>query len=222
MLSITNALNEILTGNPLLQFGVSKRLFNLSRLSKELHPAIEVRTKKDVSESAILMALSRMQKSSPVAPDSAGTYIENLTIQTGISVFTFPKTKEVHKEVSDLFLIVQKSSGYITICEGMHEITVLLEGGHESSVRRCVKQKPKHHLGNLAAIGLSFDEDRYIATPGVIFLMLQQLFLQGINIIEVSSTYSGLTFYVTEEDAKIAFETFYRLLPSGKSPATRK
>ncbi|OGJ60559.1 hypothetical protein A3A67_05260 [Candidatus Peribacteria bacterium RIFCSPLOWO2_01_FULL_51_18] len=93
----------------------------------------------------------------------------------------------------------------------MQEITFLLETVHESRIAKYFAAKPKHHLSNLAALGMTFDE-AYVSAPGIIYLILQQLLLQGINIIEISSTYCGLTLYVAQKDAKFAFETLYRLL----------
>jgi len=212
MISITDVLRELIAGNPIWQFGLSKRLMNLSQLSKELQPQVEVRAKKEVKSSAILMALSRLQRTlKKVSPDSAKMHLKHLTIQTGVSVYTFPNTKETWSAVHKLFASLQKSGSYFILSEGMQEITFLLETVLEPRVSQYFTQKAKHHLSNLAALGMTFDE-AYVSTPGVIYLVLQQLLLQGINIIEVSSTYSGLTLYVANQDAKFAFETLYRLL----------
>lgn len=216
MLTLTDALRDLIADNPFLQLGLRKRLFNLSQLGRELKPQVEVRSKKEVRSSAILMALSRLQRTiRKETPTYERIRIEHLTIQTGLSIYTFTKTKEVHQGVNRLFGAVQKGGGYMTICEGMQEITIILEATFASHVKRCISQKPKHHLGSLVALGLTFNEEQYISTPGVICLTLQQLLLQGINLIEVSSTYSGLALYVTGEDAKLAFETLYRLFPKG-------
>lgn len=215
MITIVDVIRDLVADNPFLQFGLGKRLFNLSRLSKELKTQVEIRAMKDVKESAILMALSRLQRSMQKdAPKREKVCVENLTIQTGLSICTFTKTKDVHQGVNKLFVALQKDNGYLTICEGIQEITILLDAKHASRVKQFIAEKPKHHQDNLAALGLTFEEKQYLATPGVICCVLQQVLLQNINLIEVSSTYSGLTLYVAENDAKLAFETLYRLFKS--------
>lgn len=216
MITLTDVLRDLIADNPFLQFGIQKQLFNLSRLSRELQPQIEVRAKKDVRISAILMALSRLQRAEQKkVPRREHAHVESVTIQTGLSIYTFTKTKEVHRGVNILFVELQKNNGYITICESMQEITILLDTAHARLVKQFIPQKPKHHQDSLAALGLTFNEELYLPTPGMIYLVLQQLMLQSVNLIEVSSTYTGLTLYVAEQDAKLAFETIYRLFRVG-------
>lgn len=211
MLTLADVLRDFIADNPFLQFGMRKRLFNLSHLSKELRPQIEVRAKKEVKDSTILMALSRLQRTMKAhTPHQDQVDIENITIQTGLSIYTYTKTKEVHQGVNKLFVALQKENSYLTICEGLQEITMLLDTSRAPLVKQFIPQKPKHHQDNLAALGLTFDEERYLSTPGVICLVLEQLLLQSINMIEVSSTYSGLTLYVADKDAKLAFDTLFR------------
>ncbi len=212
MHTLTDILEELIADSPFLQFGLQRKLLNLSSLSRELRPQIEIRAKKEVKDGAILMALSRLQRTMKThTPQREQVRIKNITIQTGLSIYTYTKTKEVHQEVSKLFVALQKDNAYITICEGLQEITMLLDTAHTPQVKQFVPQKPKHHQDKLAALGLTFDERLYLSTPGIICFVLQQLLLQSINLIEVSSTYTGLTLYVAEEHAKLAFETLYRL-----------
>ncbi|MDD4627800.1 MAG: hypothetical protein PHE68_00195 [Candidatus Peribacteraceae bacterium] len=217
MITLTDVLRDIIADNPFLQFGIQKRIFNLSSLSRELQPQVEIRAKKDVRSSAILMALSRLQRAEQKkVPQREQIHAKSVTIQTGLSIYTFTKTKDVHKGMNMLFIELQKNNGYITICEGTQEITILLDSAHAHRVKHFMPQQPKYHQDRLAALGLSFDEKLYLPTPGMIYLVLQQLMLQSINLIEVSSTYTELTLYVAEQDAKLAFETLYRLINAGK------
>jgi len=218
MMTLSDTIRDIVADNPFLQFGLRKRLFNLSQLSKELRALVEVRAKKDVRDSAILMSLSRMQRTlQKETPKYEGIRAKKMTIQTGLSVYTFAKTKDAHAGVHSLFAALQKDNGFMTISEGTQEITIILESSFEPLVKRFIGQKPKHSLSGLVALGLTFNEAWYIDTPGVIYVTLQQLLLQNINLIEVFSTYSGLVLYVAEKDAKIAFETLYRLFPKEQS-----
>jgi hypothetical protein len=67
MRKISDALEAIVEGNPALAFGLHHRLLNLTKLARFLRPSVEAQTRKGVSDSAVLMSLSRLQRLGPEA-----------------------------------------------------------------------------------------------------------------------------------------------------------
>jgi pyridoxine 5'-phosphate synthase PdxJ len=58
----SEALEQVIAGNPFLQFGLAHRLYNLSELAKIVQPIVEVRIGKTVQRTALVTGLSRLQK----------------------------------------------------------------------------------------------------------------------------------------------------------------
>ncbi len=223
MLKISDALREIVEGEPLLQFGLQHGLLNLSQVAAYIRPHIEVRTKKPLTRSAIVMSLSRLQRRiRKRMPPRQSYYIDQLTIQTHLCTYTFAKAKDVHRGVQKLYEIIQKRNGYMTLSEGTSEITIIIDRTFQPDVDALLGAKPTFHHGAIASVGIQFDEMFTREVPGFLYIILQQLMLQGINLIELSSTFTGLNLYLDEKDTKLAFETLYALFKRGPiRPAPR-
>lgn len=217
MLSLSSILPEIILGNPLLQYGLQNRLFNLSQLARHIRPHVEVRAKKSVSNSAILMALSRYQKQlKKIAAKSEKITISKLTVHTGLAEFSFEKSKKVLQTVNALHKLVLEKGEYVTISEGISEVTVIVERSLQPTIRKYLGKRITYENNRIAALAVHFPAT-YIDTPGLLCLILQQVMVQGINVLEVASTYTEFVLYIDEADIHIAFDTLYRLFDVGEA-----
>ncbi len=211
MLSLSSILPQIVLGDPILQYGLQHRLFNLSQLARHIRKQVEVRAKKSVSESAILMALSRYQRQlRKTAPSIEQFKISKLTVHTGLDIFSFDKTKDVLSAVNAMHKFVLEKNGYLTISEGTFEITVIVASEFAPTIRKYLGRKIKYERIGVSALVIHFPP-KYIAVPGLLCLLLQQVMLQGINVLEVASTYTEFVLYIEEQNIHLAFDTLYRL-----------
>ncbi len=215
MIRLHDALRELISRNPFLQFGLNERLFNLTQLSRFLAPQIGVKAKKSVQPAAVLMALSRLQRQTSASRKSTAFHIDQIAIQTNLSTFTYPKTRATHRGVEKLYSAVQALQGFITVAEGTRQITVIVGSEFTGIVRSLIEGKPEFVSKNVASVGVRFSE-QYIEVPGFIFVVLQQLMLMGINLVEISSTYTELILYVTEQDARDTFDLISALFRDGE------
>ena len=58
----SEALEQVVAGNPFLQFGLAHRLYNLNEMAKLIKPIVEVRLEKPIQKTALVTGLSRLQK----------------------------------------------------------------------------------------------------------------------------------------------------------------
>jgi len=209
MIKISEAITEIINGNSFLQFGFRYRLLNLSQLSAFIKPQIEARTKKEIKISAITMNLSRLQKRfSKLKPKPEEYEIKNITTYSNLCIMTFIKTGEIHAKINKFYEKTQQRKSYITISEGVNEITIIFDNGLLSMLKNLISEKPKFKKENISAIGIKFDE-KYTEIPGLIHFLVQHFMMQNINIIEIASTYTELFFYINQNDTKLAFNTLF-------------
>ncbi|MFT7183689.1 MAG: hypothetical protein ACI9QC_000008 [Oceanicoccus sp.] len=209
MLKISDALSTIINVNSFLKAGLSHRLFNLSQLARYLKPLVEARLQKEVKESAILMNLSRIQR------DFTKTYkltdeflVQKISVQANLFTATFAKTPAIHKQVNDFYKWIQKYKGFISISESSKEITIIVELGFLERMPEFIKDEPIFIKKNITGIGVQFDAE-YTKSPGFLYLVLQKTSLQGVNLVEVFSTYTEFMIFVDHEDTKLAFDTLY-------------
>ncbi|MDT8894015.1 hypothetical protein RSO41_05055 [Halomonas sp. I1] len=220
MISITDALNQIVRANPLLEFGFRHGLFNLTKLAAYLRPMVAARAKKDVQPTAITMALSRLGRDrARPAPEPAQFIVENVTIHSGLSARSYPRSHRLHQQLNEFYRRIHDNNDFCNLTQGMHELTVIYDSRHGSDLDHTVRTQPIYQSEGIASISVQFDEN-YIDVPGLLYLLLQRVALQNINLIEISSTYTEAMIFVAENDARLVFDTLFEsFLTRSGSPA---
>jgi len=170
---------------------------------------VEVRSKKDVSKTAILMALSRMQKRMEVITPKYNKFkVDNISIASDLCIVTYKNNPYVHQMINRLYRHIQKQKGYITITRGMKEVTAIFDKEFLPSVKRIIKEEPTVTSEEIASIGITFDE-KYVQQPGLLYSILQQITIQNINVVEIASTYTEFILYIDKKHVKLAFDTLF-------------
>ncbi len=211
MLTLNQAISDLVITDSFLQYGLQYGLFNLTKLAEHTRKHLEARTKKSVSDSAVLMALSRYQRRlKKFAPHPVKFKVQHLTLRTHLATVSVAKTSQSLSAVHEFHTRLQKAKGYITITESTGEVTLLFEAAHLPLAKKLLGRSVKFTNADLAALALNFSSE-YSAAPGFLCTVLQQLLLQGINVVEVASTYTEFVLYIEEKDAKLAFDTLYGL-----------
>ncbi|MBP9718093.1 hypothetical protein KBD59_02235 [Candidatus Gracilibacteria bacterium] len=201
MIKTSNEVRTLVSDNQFLRWGLSHRLFNLSQLAEYIKPLLEARTKKTLQTGAIVMNLSRMQKLvSKYALKKHTYHVGNINVYSNLRIMTFRKDPEVRHNFGN---------SYLSITEGVHEVTVIVEAANREQFLKNVK--PKKEFSDVAAVSIQFSA-QHSETPGFLHFLLQLLTLQNINILEVSSTFTEIVFYMHSKDVKLAFDTFYSSL----------
>jgi len=86
--------------------------------------------------------------------------------------------------------------------------------------RRSAPKAPRKaaiRLSELTGIGIKFGR-RYIDQSGLLYHILQQVALQHINVMDVSSTATEFVVYVKDDDAQLAFGSIYQRFFAPKRP----
>ena len=206
MLRISDALGKIVSSNKFLQTGFTHRLFNLSQLARFLKPLLEAQLKKDIQESAVLMALSRLQAAwDKQLPEQKTRFpLSKITLQPNLFTVTYPRSVMTKLQRYERLVSIKK--GYINVSEGTHQITVLVEQAFLEDLSRYVESKPTFIKTKITGIGVQFDP-KHAEEAGFLVQILQYIAFQGINVVEIFSTYSEFSIFVAQEDARLALDT---------------
>lgn len=210
-MKIPEALQVIISSTPSLEFGIAHNLFNQTQLAKYLHPLVVARVGKEVSIPALSMALSRL---SPGLPKNARQKIErfkfkNLVIQPGLVIFSLKKDAETHRQVNQLYGRASKNRSHFGVSEGLNQVTVIVDEHEMEAAQSIFDSKSLLKPIRASSVSMSFDP-KYLSTPGFLYIVLQQIALQGINILELSSTATELILYVGPDEVTLAFDTLYQ------------
>lgn len=206
MIKISDAVRDIVLQDPILRTGLAQRLLNLTQVARHIHSAVEARAQKPVNVSAIAMALSRLKAELP-HPDGGPPLplADRVTVQRGLAIRTFPNTPRCREGLAALQERLRGAPRYLTITEGIREITLIVEERTLDLVHESVPERPTREARNVTSLSVALT-DEHLRTPGVLYRLLQQLALQGINLAEVTSTTREFHVYLHERDAMLALD----------------
>ena len=223
MKRISEAIEDIVSNHSALGFGFYHDLLNLTHVARFLKPSIEAITKKEVTESSILMNLSRLRKKlaqRPAAIDEK-LILDKVSIQSGLCSATVSKTSTSHQEINQIFNRIQSCNGFITVTEGLREVTVIIESENLSLLTESFQSKARIFHQNLASLGITFSK-RYLEVKGILHQLLEEIALHNINIVEIASTATELTIFLHEEDAQLAFEAIFQRFSRRKATSSNQ
>lgn len=214
MMKISDSVRTTVYGSETALAALAHGYLNLSAYAKSIRQDVEAATKKQVKTGTIVAALSRLaitlQEQPPLLPF---VRIENLSVKSGLVEITFVKTKENRDRMQllnrdPLFA----SADFFTTTQGMHEISIVAPRELRDRVRACFRgQKPKLILDRLAALTLRIGEE-YISVPNVTYALVKHFALKRINIVEIVSTFTELTFILSQDDLDQAFSMMHQLM----------
>lgn len=215
MLSISEAVSAIVQQRQFLADGVMRNVFNLSALARELLPEVKERVKKPVTSGAILMALLRLSKSMQASrvPQKTIQSFTDMTVRSGLVEYTYANSDELMKKQQQLFSQIEKMPDVVcTISHGVHETTIIVSQGIADVIQRLFateRQISSYH--QLSSVSIKLDPS-VVETLGAYAWLLNVLAWNGINIVEVVSTYTELVIIVRTEDIDRAFTALHGVL----------
>lgn len=154
------------------------------------------------------MALSRLQRSETKKKAQPQFEIKKLAANSSLIVSTFTKTKTLHRQVNDFYAQLQDSGASLTISEGASQVTIIYDSEYLPLRAKLIKDTPFKETKGIGSLSVWFDES-YLKTPGFIYMVLQQLYFQNLNVVELTSTATELIIYLEEDAVQLAFDTLY-------------
>ncbi|MDR3615606.1 MAG: hypothetical protein P4L53_18745 [Candidatus Obscuribacterales bacterium] len=215
MIKIADAVREVLFSSEIAHSALCNGFLNLSSYALSIQKEIEQRTKKSVRPGTIVVALSRLSKTIDTqAPLTPVVDVKDLAVKTRLVELTFDKTKINREKLQRLYIDQDfATADFLTVTYGVGELSIVVPESLKKSVLKLYgKQKPKLIFDNLASLTLRIGED-CINTPNVTFALVRMLALRRINIVEIVSTFTELTFILHQNDLNEAIATMLASMP---------
>jgi len=218
MIKISEVVVEIVHSSEIASTALRKGYLNLSAYAKSIKDQVEDKCKKPVKLGSIVVALSRLPVSlkgqPPLLPN---VVIEDLTIKSPLVEITFDKTRENLHRLRELYRDIRlRSTDFLTVTHGVGEITIVAaEDAQQKILEIYESQKPKAIINNLVGLTVRYG-DRYIEEPNVIYTLLKGIAVKRINIVEIISTYTELTFILDRSNLQEVFLTLNEIFQKSK------
>lgn len=209
MITVKEKLGEIISSSPLVEEALSEGLLNLSAFARKIKPEIESAIFKEVSESAIVMALRRIAaeiKERNALFERTTGKIKDIVVRANLCEFTFLKSEFILERWRELLHQGRKErEAFFAFTQGAFEITIIVNAALEGEVKEIFsEEKLISSIAQLSAISIRLPQDT-VQSPGVYYSILKQLAWQNINLIEVVSTLTEFTVILENREVDRAF-----------------
>lgn len=208
MLTVPEAAEKIINRSRYLSEAISKSLINLSALGRYMKPELEEMLKKKISDTAILMALNRL------APTIKPKYVyknifknpPDMIVRSNLIEITVAHSNTLIEKYPTLLKMSDvKDKYFFTITQGVFETTIVASRDLKNKIKDILKQETiAAEFTNLSSITIKLPKEA-ISTPGIFYFFLKSLAWEGVNIIEIVSSYLELTLILPEKETNRAF-----------------
>lgn len=213
MLTIPNAVEEVVKHKPFLEGALTDGLINLSALARRIKPEVEERVGKAVTESAIVMALNRLvPRLEHAATLKIQGIIDNMgdiIVRSSLTDFTFGNSQTMHSCQERLLNRIDEINPnkdiFCTVSQGINETTLIVSDIVADMAGVVFKNEMLiSRSDNLSSITVKLPTDNSTC-PGVYYHIFKELAWENINIKELISTTNEFTVVVSDTDIQRAF-----------------
>ncbi len=213
MISVSDALSEIIVKLPLIEEGLSRGIINYSAFAREVKPQIEKKLYKNVTEGAIVMALKRLSvRLAKGKPAGKSLNLTDLTVRSNLTEFTFANSDSLIEKQRELFHALSgKKDVFCAVSQGIRETTFITSAEAALAVEKIFRNEANiSRMGQLSSITIHLPEET-VKTPGIYYQILKRLAWEKINMIEAISTYTEITIVFENKDIGKAFSVLSNL-----------
>ena len=211
MKTIASVVEEYIKKKPFLSTALSQGIINLTSLSRQIQPDIEIIIKKRAKSGAIVMALKRISDNMEFVSTHKIVRvlkgIGDITVRSSLIDYSF-KISNTLFGAQSLFLseINQKKDSFYTSSRGVSECNIIISNNLSLLIDKYFENEfLVKKLENLSSVSIKLPNEN-ISIPGIYYFIFQRLSWEGVNIIEVISTSNEFTILVDEDYVNTAFK----------------
>ena len=214
MVTISQVVQKIVNDKIFILEPLSKGIISNVALAEQLRPDIEEELGRKVKTHAIVMALRRYtEEIKKTHKEIAFDYSSEIILKTDICDIAVLRSPTLLTKLKRLYDIVDFEKGDIlNIIHGRHEAVIVTNERYmKKSLQLFKGEKVLNVEKNLVSLTLTFSSD-FLHTQGVIYNVVRALAWENINIFEIVSTNTELTFILNKKDSPKAYKVLGQLV----------
>jgi hypothetical protein len=210
MLTIPNAVEEVIKKKPFLESALVEGLINLSALARQLKPDIEKKVGKEVNDSAVIMALNRLvprlELMSAMKFKKVVENIGDIIVRSSLADIAFANSPTLFERQAELLDKIRNLKDvFCTFSQGIYETTLVISTSILGLVEEIFARETRiAKTDNLSSITVKLPTENTVC-PGVYYYIFKELAWDNINIAEVISTTNEFTVVISDQDIHRAF-----------------
>jgi hypothetical protein len=214
MVTIPEAVENIIKKSLFLEEALSIGIINISALARSIKPKVEREVMKEVQEGAIIMALNRFsQKLRKKAGEQEKIFrsTPDLMVRSNLIEITYSNSELLVQKQKKLLDQLSGKQYFLTLTQGINETTIIASKELEAKILKIFKEeKIISRIDNLSSITVLLPLGT-ASIPGAYNYILKSLAWEGINVVEVVSTFNELTIILEDKNIDFSFSILKRL-----------
>jgi len=213
MVTISHIVQKAINDKIFILEAMNKGLISYGSLAKQIQPDIEEELGKPVKIHAIVMALRRYGDQLKKTRESLTfNYHSEIILKTEICDISVRRSPTLFTKLKRLYDMVNFENGDIlNIIHGRCEVSIITNERYRETTNNLLMTEQINNVKkDLLLLTLTFSQD-YVYTAGVMFRILRNLAWENINIYEIVSTDTELTFILHKHDAVKAYHILEKL-----------
>jgi aspartokinase len=214
MVTIARIVEKIVKGNPSLELMLSKDLISYSKLARYIRDEVRKEMGKEVKDSAIVVAISRLQERAQKMYDKPKKFsAKDMSTHSNLMEIAVISSSAIPEKISRMYSLPElEEGGLLNATEGANQATFVFSETMEKSMKGILaREKSLMEMKGLSQISISFGKEMF-ETPGFMVYVLKELSWNGINVVEVISTYTEMSIVVESKDLTKAYEILRKAL----------
>lgn len=216
MVTISQILEKKIRERPFLQEALARGIINNAALAEQMMPEIAKELGKDVKFSAVNMAIRRYAEKIKDTFVSKAKFDKNtdIVIRSDLVELVFHK-EDMRDRLKKLYDLVDSRQGdFLTVTSGLNELMIITNKKYEKKAlsffpSRLVKTK----IDGLSSITLNIPANS-IDMLGLFYVVTRALNWENVNIIDIVSTFTEMTFIVRDKDVSRSYDVLKQLIQS--------
>ena len=216
MVTVSHIVKKIVSEQAFVEEGLAEGIISVGNLAEQIQPKIEKELNKKIKIPAVVMALRRYADEIAEHRKKTGKfdYAGEILMKTNICDVNFVKSHTLMAKLKTIHNLVNFERGdTLNVIIGNNEVSIVI---NEKYMEKLLKFMPGEKVLNkeqeLVALTIIFTSDDFIHTPGIIFNAVRKLAWENINIYEIVSTMTELTFILNKKDSMKAYDVLSEMV----------
>jgi aspartokinase len=214
MATISLVVQKIVNDKVFIQEPISKGIISYGSLAEQIKPEVEKELGKKVKTHAIVMALRRYAENlKKNYKQITFDYSSEIIMKTDMCDIGVLRSRTLLSKLRKLYDIVNFETGDIlNVIHGRYEVSIVTNDRYREKTLKLLKNEKIINVEkNLVLLTLTFPKE-FLHTPGVIFNVVRNIAWDNINIYEIVSTNTELSFILSKNDAVKGYKALERII----------
>ena len=214
MVTISHVVQKLVNDRVFIQEAMSRGIIAHGSLAEQLKPEIEEELGKEVKHHAIVMALRRYTETLKERHKKISfDYTSEIIMKTDICDVAVYRSPALLNKIKKIYDIVDFEKGDIlNVIHGRYEVSIVTNERYRERTLGFLKdEKVLNVEKDLVSLTLTYSKE-FLHTPGVVFNVVRNIAWENINIFEIVSTNTELTFILHKKDAVNGYKALEKIV----------